>query len=341
MRRACGPVHRATLPSGRPVWVVTRYDDVRAALTDERLTDLPTAVVGARMLMSDPPDHTRPPSLLARDFTSRRIERLEPAIQATTDDLLDALSDRPAGPVDLITGFAQPLPSIVISELLGVPAGDRELFQDLSSTILEGRPETAVPASDALDACFTDLIRAKAERPGDDLLSALTKASADGDRLSEDELLATAVLLVIAGHETTGNLIGNALRRLLTDRELADRLRADPGGIPPVIEELLRIDSPVMLAARRLTTAPVRIGEVTIPEGETVLLAVGAANRDGQCSTGRTTWTPGLRARPDYCLGAPLARLEGRIALGSFLRRFPDATLAVPGEELRHRQAPS
>lgn len=360
------PVTRATMPNGLPVWLITRYDDARAALTDARLckdndrltevmrTKLAEAGAGTElsglftkhMLNADPPDHTRLRNLLTRSFTARRIELLRPYVLGIATELLDELSAA-QGEVDLIAGFALPLPSVVIGELLGVPEGDRELFQRWSSAMLHGHPEQTLPASRQLIDYLAELIAAKSATPGDDLLSALTEESETGDRLSNKELVATAILLLVAGHETTTNLIGNGAHRLLSDPDLVSGLRARPDGIPAVVEELLRVDSPVMLSTQRFTTQPVQVGDVTIPEGEVVMIAVGSANRDesrfsrpdeldvGRGSRGHVAFGHGMH----YCLGAPLARLEGEIALGQLVTRFPDARIALPATELRRRQA--
>jgi cytochrome P450 len=364
--RADEPVHHTSLPNGLPVWLITRYDDVRAALTDERLrkdndrltevmrTKLAEAGAGTElsslftkhMLNADPPDHTRLRNLLTRSFTARRVELLRPYVLRVATELLDELA-AVRGEVDLVAGFAVPLPSIVISELLGVPGADRGLFQEWSSGMLHGRPERSLPASRELVAYLTTLIAAKSAAPGEDLLSALTQESETGDRLSERELLATAVLLLVAGHETTANLIGNGAYRLLADPELANALRTRPDGIPAVVEELLRVDSPVMLSTQRYTAAPLRIGDVTIPEGEVVMVAVGSANRDdgrfprpaeldvARGARGHVAFGHGMH----YCLGAPLARLEGEVAFGQLVTRFPDARITQPADPLRRRQA--
>jgi cytochrome P450 len=360
--RAEEPVFQATTPNGTPVWIVTRYADVKAALADDRLRKdqvrLTEVVRGKlvaagrqsqlsglfqrNMLLSDPPDHTRLRLLLARDFTARRIERLRPFVTGIVTALLDELDER-TGPVDLVAGFAAPLPAIVISELLGVPAEDRTKFQAWTDALLDGRPEHYLPATTEIHGYLGALIEAKSATPGEDLLSALTRASEDGDRLSADELLASGVLLLVAGHETTTNLLGNGARLLLTEPDLAARLLADPTA---TVEELLRVESPVMLATQRFTAEPVEISGVTIPEGELVMLALGSANRDAdrferpdefdldRGSRGHVAFGHG----PHHCLGAPLARLEGEVALTELVRRFPTARLAVPADELRHRR---
>jgi cytochrome P450 len=360
------PVHRTTMPNGLPVWVISRYADVRAALTDDRLrkdNDQLVAVMRAKlveagrgtelpslftkhMLNADPPDHTRLRGLLARAFTARRVELLRPFVRSTTTELLDTLAAED-DVVDLISGFALALPSIVISELLGVPAGDRARFQEWTSAMLEGRRATALPGSRRLVAYLTDLIAAKSETPGNDLLSALTQESETGDRLSAEELLGTAVLLLVAGHETTTNLIGNGARLLLAEPELAAAVRRRPDDISPVVEEVLRVDSPVMLTTHRFTAEPVRIGDVTIPRNEVVMISLGSANHDesrferpdevdvDRGSRGHVAFGHGIH----YCLGAPLARMEAEIALRELVMRFPEARIALPLNQLRRRRA--
>jgi cytochrome P450 len=295
------------------------------------------------MLMADAPDHTRLRLLLAKEFTARRIARLRPYTEGLADDLLTALDGRD-GPVDLADGFAVALPAMVISELLGVPPEDRHQFQAWTGALLSGDATQTLPANDAMTAYFRQLIKAKSAEPGEDLLSAMTLASEQGDRLSPDELLSTAMLLLVAGHETTANLISAGIRRLLTEPGLADQLLADPAA---VIEELLRLDSPVMLGTSRFTAEDVEVGGVTIPAGELVALSVGSANRDlarfehsdqfdlDRGSRGHIAFGHGLH----HCLGAPLARLEGDVALTALVRQFPDARLAVPVEELPLRRA--
>ncbi|MFC0439515.1 cytochrome P450 [Kutzneria buriramensis] len=362
--RAEEPVFRVRQVSGVPTWVVTRYDEVRALLTDDRLSKdsvrlgeilrarlaeaghepRVSALFGRNMLMADPPDHTRLRLLLAKEFTARRIAQLRPFIERLTDELLTAAAAQD-GPVDLADGFAVALPALVISELLGVPGEDRHRFQGWTGALLSGDPERITPANDAIQAYLKELIKAKSERPGEDLLSAMTTASEQGDRLSADELVSMAALLLVAGHETTANLISAGIRRLLTEPGLADAVLADPA---PVVEELLRVDSPVMLATTRFTTEDVEVGGVTIPAGELVALAIGSANRDearfehgdefdlDRGARGHIAFGHGLH----HCLGAPLARLEGDIALTALARQFPQARLAVPAAELTHRRVP-
>lgn len=357
------PVVRAVMPDGLPVWVITGYAETRAALNDPRLsknrermieivaaklaeagvsTEL-SALYTPHMLLTDPPDHTRLRTLLARAFTVRRVESLRPRVQRLADDLLDALGT--GEPVDLITEFALPLPATVIAELLGVPMADRPPFQQWVLAMNEQRPEVSLPASQEMVPYLAGLLERKAADPADDLLSALVAASESGDRLSSDELLATALLLLMAGHETTANLIGNALRWILADPGLARALRDRPGSIENAVEELLRFDSPVMISTNRFSAEPIEVGGVTIPAGEIVLMSLGSANRDGRRFDrpdhlditrelgGHVAFGHGIH----YCIGAPLARLESEIALATFVRRFPNARLAVPVEKVRRR----
>ncbi|KAA2263856.1 cytochrome P450 [Solihabitans fulvus] len=346
-----------------PVWVVSRYADARAALADPRLrkdavglraaltaklaeAGRPTELSGLfnpHMLNSDPPDHSRLRRLLARDFTARRVAELRPRVAAITTELVDAL---PTGePVDLIDGLAFPLPITVICELLGVPVANREQFRAWSTDLVAGSPERTMASSGAMAGYFVDLIGRKRADPGDDLLSALTLANSDGDRLSGEELLGTAFLLLVAGHETTVNLIGNGAHALLRDPHRWRRLHDDPALLPGAIEELLRFDSPVRTSTPRFTSEPVDIGSTVIPANDLVLVALGSANRDAdrferpdevdlhRPQGGHLAFGHGIH----YCLGAPLARLEAEVALGLLTERFPLTSLAVAEGELRRQ----
>jgi cytochrome P450 len=352
------PVNRIALPTGQQAWLITGYDDVRQALRDPRLVMSDTvevilsrhllspetfAAMSGHMLNRNPPDHTRLRRLLTAAFTRRRIEQLAPRIQQITDELLDAMAS--AARVDLIDSFAVPLPIIVICELLGVPADRRAEFHDWSATIVVGAlvdPDAYCSAVHVLVRYLRELLEIKRAAPADDLLSALVAARDGQDRLTEDELTSMMTLLLIAGHETTVNLIGNGVHALLTHPDQLALLRSQPERLGAAVEELLRFDGPMQVAAFRLTTEPIEIGGITIPADEIVVLGLLAANRD-----------PAWAARPDvlditrtdnphlafghgihHCLGAPLARLEGRIALGTLLARFPQLRLAVPAEQL-------
>jgi cytochrome P450 len=355
------PVHRFVLPTGELAWLITGYDEVRQVLHDPRLIKsdaalanisrdlLPPEVFAAmvhHMLNSNQPDHGRLRRLVTAAFTRRRVEQLAPRIQQITDELLDAMAT--ATRVDLIDAFACPLPVTVICELLGVPAERRTEFHHWSSIVVTGMlagPDSLVAASTAIVSYLRELIETKRTTPADDLLSALVAVRDGEDRLTEDELISMAFLLLVAGHETTLNLIGNGVHALLTHPVQLALLRAQPDLLPAAVEELLRFDSPVQVATFRVTAEPVEIGGVTIPAGEIVVPSLLAANLDPACT-----------ARPDalditrtdnphlafghgihHCLGAPLGRLEGRIALGTLLARFPRLRLAVPAQQLTWR----
>ena len=358
---AAGPVHRITLPTGEPAWLITGYDEVRQALHDPRVVKseltlanigrglLPPAVLTAmtsHMLNHNAPDHTRLRRLVTAAFTRRRIEQLAPRIQQITDELLDAMAG--AAQVDLLDAFAYPLPITVICELLGVPAQHRMEFHDWSSIMVTGvlaGPDVLVAAGTAMVSFLRELIEMKRLDPADDLLSALVAVRNGADQLSEDELTSMAFLLLVAGHETTVNLIGNGALALLTHPEQLALLQNQPERLPAAIEELLRFDGPLQVATLRVATEPIDIGGVTIPAGEFVVPGLLAANRDPACIATpdaldiTRTNTPHLAFGHGihHCLGAPLARLEGRIALGSLLARFPRLRLAVPPEELTWR----
>ncbi|MGH3887334.1 MAG: cytochrome P450 family protein [Pseudonocardiaceae bacterium] len=358
---ATGPVHRIVLPTGEPAWLITGYDEARQALHDPRLVKseatmvaigrdlLPPEVFEAmsrHMLNSNPPDHTRLRRLVTAAFTRRRVEQLGPRIQQITDELLDAMAA--AKEIDLIDAFAYPLPLTVICELLGVPTERRTEFREWSPFVVTGvlaGPDTYVAAITAMVSYLRKLIDTKRAAPANDLLSALVAVRDGEDRLSEDELISMVVLLLVAGHETTVNLIGNGMLALLTHPEQLALLRAQPDRLPAAVEELLRFDGPLQVATARWTAEPVEIGGVTIPAGEIVLPGLLAANRDLACTAVPDALDITRIDNPHlafghgihHCLGAPLARLEGRIALGSLLTRFPRLRLAVPAEQLTWR----
>jgi cytochrome P450 len=351
--REAGPVHEVRLPTGRRFWLIVGYDEVRTALTDSRLSKQPppaeaaNRLIGQHVLTADPPDHTRLRKLISREFTPRRVADLGPRIQQVTDDLLREML--PAGHGDIVGQLAFRLSITVICELLGVPLADREAFRQWTDDIL-APPEEAVMASASLGlrAYLNDLIEAKRSAPAaGDLLSALLRTRAEqADRLSAAELLATAFVLLMAGHETTLNLIGNAVRALLTHADQLALLRADPTLIDAAIEETLRFDGPVESSSRRFATEPLVYGHTVIPPGDTVLVSLAAADRDparfaepGAFDIRRTRAAGGAGHLAfghgiHFCLGAPLARLEGRIALSTLLARCPRLELNGTVESL-------
>ncbi|TQM38212.1 cytochrome P450 family protein [Pseudonocardia cypriaca] len=352
-----GPVQKVMLFTGVPAWVVTGYAEARELLAHPALVKIEgggphmdamppdlNAAMNTHLLGTNPPDHTRLRRLVTAAFTVRRIEALAPRVQEITDALLDALEGEGDGPVDLVDGFGFPLPITVITELLGIPPGDRADFRRWSSVTVNGTvhpPEVYVDAARSMVGYVRELIGAKRADPGDDLLSALIAVHEGGDRLSVDELTSMVFLLLVAGHETTVNLIVSGTYALLRNPDQLALLRAEPDRLPAAVEELLRYDGPVQVTIPAVAAAPIDVGGVTIPAGEIVLPALLAANRDPsrfpepdrlditRPSNAHMAFGHGLH----HCLGAPLARLEGRIALGTLINRFPRLRLADPAGE--------
>ncbi len=362
--READPVHQSPLG----FWVLTRYDDCVMVLRDPRFgragfEGLLESVYGntveqgrlpTSMLFRDPPDHTRLRGLVSRAFTPRVVEGLRPRIQQIVDGLLDRVQG--AGRMEVISDLAYPLPVTVISEMLGVPEEDRERIKQWSADIARSLDAIGLPTDPgivdrgrtgrrAIGDYFRSLIPDRKKRPRGDLLSLLIEAEEQGDKLSEGELLATCVLLYIAGHETTVNLIGNGLLALLRHPEELERLRDAPSLIQSAVEELLRYDGPVQRTAR-ITNADVELGEQKIPKGSMVVPVIGAANRDPAHFPDPDRLDV---SRPDnrhiafgfgihFCLGAPLARLEGQITLGTLLHRLPRLALSTERPEWRESQ---
>jgi len=354
--RAEDPVHQS--PAG--MWVLSRYDDVVTVLRDPRFgrrgfqqlitARFGQAGFGPSMLVQDPPDHTRLRTLVSKAFTPRAVEGLRAQIQQMVDTLLDTVAGR--AEMELIEDFAYPLPAGVVSEMLGVPAADRDRFRQWSNDIARSFDALTSPDSEvvaranaagrAIGAYFQDLVAERRRAPRPDLLSALIAVEEAGDRLSTEELFATVVLLFLAGHETTANLIGNGVLALLLHPAELDRLREEPALIECAVEELLRYDTPVQRVSR-ITNEDVILGDRTIPTGSLVLALLGAANHDpvhfaepGRLDLGRRdnrhlAFGSGIH----YCLGAPLARLEGQIAIGTLLRRCPRLALGADRVEWR------
>jgi cytochrome P450 len=361
--REDGPVRQSATPDGLPVWLVTRYADVRAALADPRLSlsksrarpggyrgfSLPPAL-DANLLNLEPPDHTRLRRLVAGAFGPARTESLRPVIEQHADALLDAVADRGHG--DLIEEFAVPLPLTVIGDLLGVPAGPRADFRRWTSVLIApdpGEPARGKEALTGIVRLLSGLIAARRASPGDDLLSAMIAARDDGDQLSEDELLSLAFLILWAGYENSVHLIGNGILALLSSPEpMAEPIAGllAGGSLPgPVIEELIRFADPNQYSLRRFATEDLSIGGVRVMAGDTVLLCLASANRDPDKFPDPATLDLARADNPHlsfglgihYCLGAPLARLETNIAISSLLRRLPGLALAAKPDELRWR----
>uniref|UniRef100_A0AAU1M2I6 Cytochrome P450 n=1 Tax=Streptomyces sp. NBC_00148 TaxID=2903626 RepID=A0AAU1M2I6_9ACTN len=359
MRSAC-PVQAVPSGSGgRLSYLVTGYAEAREALADARLSKDTAAffagkeskrrlhpAVAHNMLSSDPPEHTRLRKLVTKAFTTGAVAELRPFIARVTDDLLDHW---PVGePFDFVACLAVPLPVIVICELLGVPEEDRPDIQRWSGELFAaGQPDVIDAASHSLADYMADLIAAKRQYPGSSLLDRLISARDGDDQLSEEELVSLAVLLLVAGHETTTNFLGNATLSLLQHPAELDRLRQNPNDIPAVLDELLRFDSPVSTATFRYTTETVTLGGTDIPRGAPVLVALGAANRDperfpspdqldaNRDAAGHLAFGHGIHR----CVGAPLAKAEAEIALRAVLTRFPGLRLAVPPDQLQWRHA--
>jgi cytochrome P450 len=355
------PVLRARLADGHIAWIVLGRDAARQALTDPRISKdmlaalqangnvvaegLPGPEFSRHMLNVDPPDHTRLRRLVSRAFVPARIAALEPAIRTIAGNLLDDLEAAgPRATVDLVAGYAQPLPFRVIGELLGIPAADRPQLHAWFQVLLTGwagdPPPEAVRASDGIVGCLRDLIDTKRRHPAEDLVSVLVAAEADG--LSTQELLSTLFQLVVAGHDTTASLIGNGVVALLDYPGQLRALLADPGKVPAAIDELIRFTAPVPHATFRVTTEPVVLGGIEIPAHEQVLVCLAAANRDPGSFPAPGTFDIRRTARSHlgfghgihYCLGAPLARLEARIAFEELFGRHPTSRLAVGRDAL-------
>ncbi|WP_328509603.1 cytochrome P450 [Streptomyces mirabilis] len=358
MRSACPVQAVPTGSSGHTSYLVTGYAEARQALSDPRLSKNTAAffadkgsrrrlhpAVAHNMLASDPPQHARLRKLVTNAFATGAVAKLRPFIAQVTDALLD---EWPVGePADLVAGLTVPLPVIVICELLGVPEVDRPEVQRWSAELFAaGKPDLIDAASHAVADYMTDLIAAKRLRPGDSLLDRLISARDGNDHLSEEELVSLAVLLLVAGHETTTNFLGNAVLALLQHPAELERLRSNPKDIPASLDELLRFDSPVSTATFRFTTDAITLGGTEIPAGVPVTVALGAANRDPEQfpspdqlnldreAGGHLSFGHGIHR----CVGAPLARAEADIALRAILSRFPGIRLAVSPDQLDWRR---
>lgn len=359
-----GAVQRVTLRDGLPAWVVLRYDEAKAALNDPRLSKdmhaafaagpeivdegLPGPAFARHMLAVDPPDHTRLRQIVAGRFSHHSVVGLEPRVREIIAALLDDIAQQgPAAEVDLMATFAFPMPFTVICEMLGIPPEHRDplgaslnaLLRPLSSPELQAEAQRA---SDALAATFAEVLRAKEAAPGDDLISDLVIACGQG-RLDRIELQSTVFNLIVAGHETTTNVIGNTTLALFRHPELRAALTADPARIPGAIEELLRHDGPAHHATFRFAVEDVELGGVTIPAGGQVLVCLAAANRDERRFEHPDRLDPdrggprhlGFGHGVHHCLGAGLARLEATLAIGALLERFPVLRPATRLEDLR------
>jgi cytochrome P450 len=359
MREQC-PVAHVQRRSGLAPYLVTAYADAKAALADPRLSLNPETArpaleaagfghiflgtgpsIGGSLLRTDPPDHTRLRRLVMAQFTPRRVAQLRPRIQAYADELVDAFA--PQGRAELVGAFAEQLPALVIAELLGVPAADRERFRKWAAdSLLPAGHSTGEDPMAALGAYLAEAIERRRTDPGDDLLSLLVAGEAD-DKLDAREVLSAAILLLIAGHETTVNLIGNGMHALLTHPDQMALLLERPELVPGAVEEFLRYDGPVERSVTRFTTEDVEIGGTTIPAGSVVNVVIGSADRDGTAYPDPDRLDVLRQPRAHlafghgihFCLGASLARLEGEIAFTTLLRRLPGLALAT--DQVEHR----
>lgn len=359
--RAADPVHRS---QALQAWILTRYEDVLRVLRDHETFssdarnaggEIAAAIAEQRddsplgdtrsVLASDPPEHTFLRGIVNRAFTPRSVQQLRPRMEEITADLIAA---QPAsGEWDLMTGLAQPLPVIVIAELLGIPAADRVQFKAwsdriaLTTDIMQSAETIAAirEATTEIIGYFEGHIADRRRQPREDLISALVQAEDEGRRLTGDELLAFAILLLVAGNETTTNLIGLGMRALLAHPEALEALRAAPARIPAAIEEMLRYDSPVQ-GIVRFATRDVEVGGRAIAKGDVVMGMTGAANRDpaqfpdpgafdlDRGETRHLAFGQGIH----YCVGAPLARVEAEIAFRALLVRWPRLEAAGEAE---------
>jgi cytochrome P450 len=363
--RSTAPVYLTALPDKTPVWLISRYDDVVALLRDERFVkNRRTAMTTEQlrkmswvppmfrplernMLDLDPPDHTRLRALVHKAFTPTLIGQMRVRIQSLADELLEVV--RRKGEMDLIRDYALPLPMTIITEILGVPTGDRNRFHKWSQAVVSlSSPKATVRVIPSVWMFIRYLRRFFEKRrrdPRDDLVSALILAEEAGDKLSEDELLAMVFLLLIAGHETTVNLVGNGMLALLEHPDQLELLRRNPAVIKAAVEELLRFTSPVLMSTERYAREDINIKGLTIPRGEMTLGVIGSANRDETIFENADALD--ITREPNkhlsfgqgihFCVGAPLARLEAQIAINTLLRRMPDLHLSVDTGSLRWR----
>jgi cytochrome P450 len=363
--RDFAPVFQVNTPEGFSFFLVSRYSDVFALLKDERfvknrasaMTPDPLAAqpvvpevlkpLAATILDMDGADHARLRSLIHKAFTPRLVDGMRPRIQTICDTLLDAVVGK--GEIDLISAYAFALPITVIGEILGVPTQDRDQFRAWSRVLVSGNfgdysPARLKPIEDFVNYLIT-LITERRAKPKDDLISALVQIEEAGDKLSQDELLSLVFILLVAGHETTVNLIGNGTVALLRQRNQWEKLKEDSSLIKTAIEELLRYDSPIKLATERYALEPLEIAGTMIPKGAMVLGALASANRDPEQFTNpdaldimradnkHVAFGQGIH----YCVGAPLARLEGQIAFATLARRLPNLRLNVDPTALVRR----
>ncbi len=358
------PVYPVKLPSGQTIWLISRYDDVQALLKDDRLVKSKRNVPGTKsgpalgflpfirvlernMLDLDAPDHSRLRGLVHQGFTPKLIERMTGRIHSLSQEL--AWKAKQKGELELIADYALPIPMTIISEILGIPERYRDPFHRLSTAAVDSTSSSnvlaALPAMWRMVRLLRQVLKVKQANPADDLMTALIEAKAEGDHLTEDELLGMIVLLIIAGHETTVNLIANGALALLENLTQLELLRQNPDLYKTAIEECARYYSPVEVATERYTREPIEYAGISIAKGQQVAGILASANRDesqfvsankldlSREKNRHLAYGQGIH----YCLGAPLARLEGTIALQTLLENFPNLQLSVPREKLKWR----
>ena len=365
MRRET-PVFKTHIPGfGRDAFVVTRYDDIVAALKNPALSSdmmrgrsvggwgrwVPRAfrILAKTMVTMDDPDHARLRNLVHKGFTPSMVDRMAGRVQEIADELLAKLECKDT--VDLLHDFALPLPMIVISEMLGVPENQRAKFRRFMLHLLDGPPPSVwrlisgMRNNIRMISYLDGLINLRRKQPDNGLITALVAAEQSGDRLTQDELVGMVFLLLLAGHETTVNLLGNGVLALMDDRAQLDKLRAHPGLIKTAIEELLRYTNPVQHSIIRTAVADLEVDGTKIAAGDRVVLMLAAGNRDDSIFPNAESLDVarepnrhlGFGLGIHFCLGAPLARMEGSIALNALLQKYPDITLAIPRDKVKWR----
>ena len=365
--RAEAPVFPVTvpMPTRQRAWLITRYDDVLDVLKDTRFAKNPRNATSPEqlkkmpwippmfkpleqnMLDLDSPDHTRLRALVHKAFTPRLIDQMRDQIQALTNELLDEAE--PKGGMDLIADFALPLPLTIIGRILGVPAEDNHKFHRWTKTLLSAGTNmnyfVVIPTMMLFMGYLKKLIKKRRAYPKDDLVTALVQAKDGSDQLSGDEVLAMIFLLLVAGHETTVNLIGSGSLALLENPDQLEKLCNEPAVIKPAIEELLRFVCPVEMATERYAREDITIAGTTIPRGELVLAVIGSANRDANYFdnpdsldvTRENNKHLAFGHGVHFCLGASLARLEGQIAMSTLVQRMPNLRLSIAPDQIRWR----
>lgn len=358
-----GPIHRMCYPDGTPIWLVTRYEEVAEGLRDPKL-GRPVELAGPDFMMkrfpegaktgtlatTDPPEHTRLRNFITPHFRRDRIEAMEPLVQQVVNDLMDKIeAQKEDGPVDLVQALASPVPVAVVCELLGMPAEIREEFRSWVDIAFAGDDEVNLKMNKHIIEYFSELIEGKRKNPEDDLISLwIDQVGRDGTPLTNWEITAMAVFIVMAGYETTAGMISQGARFLLERPDIADYLREHPDRFQDAVEEMLRRTTSVHHAFRRFAKEDMVIAGQPVAKGDTVMLHLSAAGRDpvkfpdpdlfdiDREDKRHVAFGRGIH----YCPGGDLARIEVRVALQTLITRFPGAKLAVPSEELKRRYSP-